>query len=1605
MESQSETTQTVFALKLPVLKTGDYDLWSMRMEQYLTHADYALWEVIMNGDAPAIASASAGTEGPIPPKTAEQKLARKNELKAKSTLLLAIPDKHLLKFHGIKDAKTLWEAIKARFGGNKESKKMQETILKQQYENFAASRSKGLDKTYDRFQKLISQLEIHGEVISQEDANLKLLRSLPSAWNNIALIMRNKADLDELSMDDLYNNLKVYEAEIKSQSSSSSNSQNVAFVSSENTSSTNEAVNTAHDVTTASSQRQTSSSTYADDIDTDDLEEMDLKWQVAMLTMRVKRFLKKTGRNLNFNGKETVGFDKTKVECYNCHRRGHFARECRAPRNQGNRNGDVSRRIVPIETPANALVVQDGIGGYDWSFQDEDGPTNFALMAYTSQSSSSSDSEVSTCSKACLKSYESLKEHFDKQKEQLKKSNLEIIGYQLGLESLEARIVVHEKNEASYEESIAFLKYDVQVKDISIKNLKNQLEEALKEKDDLKLKLEKFEESSKNLTKLINSQISVKDKTGLGFDSHVNESEVLDNVVDSHVYGSMYKSKVSETITSVPNVEITLTKTSKDSLEKPKIVRFSAPIIEDWESDSEDKNMFEPKEVKKTVKSNFENIKFVNARNSTVEKPRKFSQNPRDNKINRNSFEFTKKACFVSILTKSGIVPISAVRQSSSRAAAPASAAKPINTAAPKPFVNVARPRPNAFYKSHSPSRTPFSQQIALKNRNLNDKVNTAKVNSVNTAKGNKVTSAVGEQGINVVKSSACWIWRPKGNVIDHISKDSESYMPKRFDYVDPQGRLKHMTGNKFYLLNYQDIDGGFVAFGGKQCVACQKGKQHKASCKTKTVSFICKPLQLLHMDLFGPVSVRSINRKSYCLVVTDDFSRFSWVFFLATKDETPEILKNFITGIENQSDHKVKTIKSDNGTEFKNRIMNEFYEMKGIRREFSVARTPQQNGVAERKNRTLIEAARTMLADSKLPTTFWAEAVNTACYVQNRVLDHLSKLDGKSDDGFFVRYSINRQAEMSAVPGPQYVLLPFFESQNPKSSEDEIGDDDKKKNGVKDTAKEDDINGLGEATNTNNTNRLNNVSSPVDTVSLSFTIVDPRRARDQRNKFESVFGQDKDANSTYKMFAPVSAAESSYENLSGSTPVNAATSSNADYPTDPLMPDLEDTVDLQDTGIFGNAYDDEDVGAEADLNNLETTMSVSPIPTTKIHKDHPKEQIIRDINSATQTRRMIKMSEEHAMISYINKQRRTNHKDYQNCLFACFLSQMEPKKVIQALADSSWVEAMQEELLQFRLQKVWRLVDLPKGKHVIRTKWVYRNKKDERGIVVRNKGRLVAQGYTQEEGIDYDEVFALVARIEAIRLFLAYASFMGFIVYQMDVKSAFLYGTIEEEMSSMRELTFFLGLQVKQKDNGIFISQDKYVADILKKFDFSSVKTVSTPLETNKALIKDEEAEDVDVHLYRSMIGSLMYLTASRPDIMFVVCTCARFQVTPKTSHLYVVKKIFRYLKGQPKLGLWYPRDSPFDLEAFSDSDYAGASLDRKSTTGGCQFLGKRLISWKCKKQTIVANSTTEAEYVAAANCCGQVRILHKSQENGQNRTNTDTGTEEHEKSREKAF
>ncbi|GJT60123.1 ribonuclease H-like domain-containing protein [Tanacetum coccineum] len=498
-----------------------------------------------------------------------------------------------------------------------------------------------------------------------------------------------------------------------------------------------------------------------------------------MLTIRVKRFIKKTRRNLNFNGKETIGFDKIKVECYSCHRRGHFARECRAPRNHGNRNGDNTRRVVQVETPANVLVVTDGMG-YDWSYQAEEGPTDFALMAHLSSGSSNSDTEVHTCSKECLQSYQTLQKQYDQQREVLNKA------YQLGLESLEARIVVHQKNEAVFEEDIAFLKYDVKVRDISITELKNKLEEALKEKDDLKLKLEKFKTSSKNLTKLINSQISANNKTGVGFDNQMNENELNDIHMNKsegyHVVPPPYtrnfmpprpdlsfarlddfvlKSIVNETGTSVHESEISASKTSKESMEKPKTVSYAK--INFVKSDEN---------TRKTVIEQHRDRQAENLRESQSSRVDK--RNRMMTQKLRDGFEFKKKACFVcgslNHLIKDCKVPVNTAKQSFPRAAVSTSTARYVNTAATRPTVNGEKPSSNVFHKLHSPVKRTFYQRTSPKNSVLKEKVNT-----------------------------------PKGNP-QHALKD--------LGIVDSEC-FGHMTGNKAYLSEYHEIDGGFVAFGG----------------------------------------------------------------------------------------------------------------------------------------------------------------------------------------------------------------------------------------------------------------------------------------------------------------------------------------------------------------------------------------------------------------------------------------------------------------------------------------------------------------------------------------------------------------------------------------------------------------------------------------------------------------------------------------------------------------------------------------------------------------------------------------------------------------------
>ncbi|GKB54371.1 retrovirus-related pol polyprotein from transposon TNT 1-94 [Tanacetum coccineum] len=752
---KSVHAQVVAAAKLPVLNPGEFELWKMRIEQYFLMTDYALWEVILNGDSPLPTRTIDGVETLVPPTTVEQKLARKNELKARGTLLMALPNEHQLKFKTYKSAKTLMEAIEKSL--------------------------EGLDQIYDRLQKLISQLEIHGEIISQEDVNLKLLRSLPSKWKTHTLIWRNKPDLEDLSMDDF----------------------------------TNEAVKTVHGVTAANSKDNVSTLPNVDSLsdaviyssfasqsnssqldnedlmqtDPNDLEEIDLKWQMAMVIMRARRFLKKIGRNLGVNGTNIIGFDKTKVECYNCHRRGHFARECKALRE--NKNRQPVRRNVIVETlEAKALVAQDGLG-YDWSYQAEEGPTNFALMAYTSSSSSNSDSEVSTYSKACLKSYEILKEHYDNLTKDFNKSQLNVRAYKAGLESIEARLEVYKKNEAIFEEDIKILKLDI------------------------------F-------------------KTGVGFDSQVLDNQVFDSQVnDKYKTGKEYHAVPPPYTGNFMPPKHDLVFADKDEY-----------VLSESISDSEDENETEFKS--KQRKSSFAKIEFVKS-NEHMKSPRKSvkeveytkqakysrknSQSPRDcdfyekkmvekpvwnntRRVNhQNSQRITHphpKRNFVpsAVLMKSGFRTLNTARQTSLRTAVSVNTARQ-NSSKAAVSVNTARQINTAYPKS---------------------------IGNVTIAGPKAVVSAKKGYEVNVVKASTCWVRRP--------DQKSNPQLELREKGVIDSGCSRHMTGNKSYLSDYEEIDGGFVAFGenSKGGKITGKGKIRTGKLDFEDVYFVKK----LKFNLFS---------------------------------------------------------------------------------------------------------------------------------------------------------------------------------------------------------------------------------------------------------------------------------------------------------------------------------------------------------------------------------------------------------------------------------------------------------------------------------------------------------------------------------------------------------------------------------------------------------------------------------------------------------------------------------------------------------------------------------------------------------------------------------
>ncbi|GJW63740.1 ribonuclease H-like domain-containing protein [Tanacetum coccineum] len=592
-----ESTQNNALAKLPLLKQGDYDTWRLRIESYIQLQDYALWEIIEDGNsfkpvARTTTNADGTSTSTIPGAvTADEKIQKKNDLKAQSILMMTLPSEHLLTFNQYKDAKTLFEAIKARFGGNEATKKTQKTLLKQ--------------------------------------------ISLPSEWSMHVVVWRNKPNLGSISFDDLYNNFKIVEQEVKRSvtSSSNSNSQNVAFVS---TSSSTNDVNTSNvHISTASSSLSTASTTdntaSLKKIHEVDLEEMDLKWLLALLSIKARKFYQRTRKKIIINGSDTASYDKTKVECFNCHKMGHFTRECRNPRSQENRskNQDSSRRTVNVEeSSSKAMLAIDGVHNNK------------------------------TCSKTYLKSFEDLKSQYDNLRIELNKSEFDLANYKRGLASVKEQIVFYKKNEGMLYDQIVVLKRDASFNKSEINALKIQIERLKKEKESNQIKIDNFENSSKSLDKLIGCQISDNNRKGVGYNA----------------------------VAPLPTGLFT-------------------PLLL----------------ICQTL-----DLRSLNS-------------------LNLKDMELRRNFAPIAVLTKSGLVPISAARQNSSRTAATFSVARPIKTTAPKPFVNVAKTRPNAFQKSHSLSRRPFYQQTSLKNRNLNNKVNTLKANSVNAAKGKRVTSAIGE--------------------------------------------------------------------------------------------------------------------------------------------------------------------------------------------------------------------------------------------------------------------------------------------------------------------------------------------------------------------------------------------------------------------------------------------------------------------------------------------------------------------------------------------------------------------------------------------------------------------------------------------------------------------------------------------------------------------------------------------------------------------------------------------------------------------------------------------------------------------------------------------
>nr|GEZ52036.1 hypothetical protein [Tanacetum cinerariifolium] len=741
--------------------------------------------------------------------------------------------------------------------------------------------------------------------------------------------------------------------------------------------------------------------------------------------------------------------------------------------------------------------------------------------------------------------------------------------------------------------------------------------------------------------------------------------------------------------------------------------------------------------------------------------------------------------------------------------------------------------------------------------------------------------------------------------------------------------RLSHLNFDTINLLSKNDIVVGLPKLKFVKdhlCSSCELGKAKRKSFQIKITLSSKRRLQLLHIDLCGPMRVASINGKKCVLVIVDDYSRYTWTHFLRSKDETPEVLINFLRLFQRGLHAQVRIVRTDKGTEFLNQTLHAYFAAEGILHQMSVARTLEQNGIVKRRNHTLVEAAQTMLSAAKVPIFFWAKAIATSCFTQNRSLviprhektpyhiindrkpsvkffhisgslcyivrdgENLDKIKEKGDACIFVGYSTQSRAYRVFNKRTRVIVETIHVNfdELPQMVSDHVSSDPILESETVTTSYELDL------LFSPMFDELLNGSSKIVSKSSAVITADTHNQRQQQNTTPLNNHSTTDPTCQVLTQAPI---VTSTKNMN-----------------QPEMIEENDQVENDEfINIFCTLVQDrgETSSRHVDSSNMHTFYQHHP-SKHRWTKDHPLEQVIGNPSQSVRTRCQLES-------------------DGEICMFSLTVSQTKPKNIKEAMADSAWIESMQEELHQFDRLDVWELVDRPLCKNVINMKWLWKNKRDEENTVIRDKSCLVAKGYARKEGVDFEESFTPVARLEAVRLFIAYAAYKSFTVYHMDVKTTFLYGPLKEEVAG-------------------------------------------TPMAT-KHLDADLSGTPVDQTKYRSMVGALMYLTTSRPDIMHATCYCARYQAKLTEKHLTTVQRIFRYLKDTIHMGLWHPKDTSIDLTVFLDSDHTGCLDSRKSTSGDIQFLGgDKLVSWSSKKQDCTSMSSAEAEYVSLSACCAQV-------------------------------